>query len=312
MKNKITIPEPCHEDWNKMTPTAKGAFCSSCSKEVKDFTKSSDQEILNVIKNSKNTICGHISSKQMNRPLEPNQINLSKWTIPFAASFSLIVIPFSLSAQSERELIGKVAITKPYNLGEIEVVCSKPKDTIAESRSLKGNFKIEKNIQTDNISEKIKNKIYDSIKVEKASPKLAITPEIIVNGLMLIQPTKKDKKIDSLKAKTRLTSSKDTIRIDTIPFKPQEKKSNVNSKNNQPNANVFPNPTSNWTTIKLEAKGLYNLSMLNSTGQIILKKSFFGTALKVNLTDQPQGLYYISLINSEGIRSKNIKVIKTD
>ena len=309
MKTKITIPEPCNEDWNKMTPTEKGAFCSSCSKEVKDFTKSSDQEILNVIKNSKNSICGHISTKQINRPLKPNKINLSKWTIPFAASFSLIAIPFSLSAQSESNLIGEVAIIKPYNLGKIKAVCSKPIDKIAEPRALKGNFKIGKKTEKDTIPEKINKIIYGDFKTEQTSHTLEITPETIVNGFILLKPTKKN---DSLKIKTRLTDSKDTIRLDTIPFKPQEKKSNIKPKKNQPNANVFPNPTSNWTTIKVETKGLYNLSIFNSTGHIILKKSFFGTALKVNLTDQPQGLYYISLINSDGIKSKNIKVIKTD
>ena len=62
--------------------------------------------------------------------------------------------------------------------------------------------------------------------------------------------------------------------------------------------------------IGLGKKGL--LSIFNSTGTIILKKSFFGTALKVNLERQPQGIYYISIINSEGLKSKNLKVIKTN
>ena len=33
------IPEPCHENWNKMTPQEQGRHCAVCSKVVVDFTK---------------------------------------------------------------------------------------------------------------------------------------------------------------------------------------------------------------------------------------------------------------------------------
>ena len=35
---KITIPTPCHENWNEMTPNEMGRHCTVCSKTVKDFT----------------------------------------------------------------------------------------------------------------------------------------------------------------------------------------------------------------------------------------------------------------------------------
>jgi len=318
MKTKITIPEPCNENWNNMTPTEKGAFCSRCSKEVKDFTKSTDQEILSVIQNSENTICGHISTKQLNRTLPPNEINLSKWMIPFAASFSLIVTPYTLAAQNERMLMGEVAIRKSVTVGKMAVSCAKPIDTIPDLRSLKGNIKIKPTIEVDTIIEQhvkglmstesidtipknFDELIYGDIKIEQTPPKVESTQEIIVSGLMVIEPI----------IKLPITS-KDTIRLDTIPFKPQQNKTNYKQKNNLTNATAFPNPTSNWTTIKVDNEGLYNLSIFNSTGTIILKKSFFGTALKVNLERQPQGIYYISIINSEGLKSKNLKVIKTN
>lgn len=31
---KISIPKPCNENWNEMTPDQQGAFCKVCSKVV--------------------------------------------------------------------------------------------------------------------------------------------------------------------------------------------------------------------------------------------------------------------------------------
>ncbi|EDM43528.1 hypothetical protein SCB49_00725 [unidentified eubacterium SCB49] len=49
---KISIPEPCHEDWNKMTTTERGAFCKVCTKEVIDFTKKIDEDIVKHVLNT--------------------------------------------------------------------------------------------------------------------------------------------------------------------------------------------------------------------------------------------------------------------
>ena len=62
------IPEPCHEDWSQMTPSAKGRFCSSCEKTVIDFTKMSSFEISNYLKeNIHNGVCGRIYKSQLDR-----------------------------------------------------------------------------------------------------------------------------------------------------------------------------------------------------------------------------------------------------
>ncbi|MCL7762414.1 energy transducer TonB [Polaribacter sp. Z014] len=65
-KFKITIPKPCHENWNIMTPMEKGRFCSSCSKTVIDFTKKSTSEIQEYLVENKNQrVCGHFYKKQL-------------------------------------------------------------------------------------------------------------------------------------------------------------------------------------------------------------------------------------------------------
>lgn len=68
MKNyySISIPKPCHEDWNKMTSKDKGRFCNSCVKTVIDFTKMNTSEVQDFIHDNKNNhICGHFKQNQL-------------------------------------------------------------------------------------------------------------------------------------------------------------------------------------------------------------------------------------------------------
>jgi hypothetical protein len=63
-KYKITIPEPCHEDWNKMTPNDNGRFCGSCSKTVVDFTNKLPDEIQAYFLQHTN-VCGRFKKSQL-------------------------------------------------------------------------------------------------------------------------------------------------------------------------------------------------------------------------------------------------------
>lgn len=74
---KPYIPEPCHEDWNAMTPKEKGRFCDVCDKVVVDFTKMSDEEIVEYLQqHSKQKTCGHFKNEQLHQ-LEKLEINFA-------------------------------------------------------------------------------------------------------------------------------------------------------------------------------------------------------------------------------------------
>lgn len=63
---KVNIPTPCHEDWNKMTPTAQGAFCGKCQIDVIDFSEKSNSEIKAIlIENRGKHLCAHIKTSQL-------------------------------------------------------------------------------------------------------------------------------------------------------------------------------------------------------------------------------------------------------
>lgn len=94
MKNyKITIPKPCHEDWNAMTPKEKGRFCSSCAKTVVDFTEKSKKEIQDFFNTNKNKkVCGHFNRKQLDSIVI--QIPESVFTINLSHEQLFIILLF--------------------------------------------------------------------------------------------------------------------------------------------------------------------------------------------------------------------------
>ena len=60
----LSIPTPCHEKASSFTPTSRGSFCSSCQKEVIDFTAWSDERIVRYFAGATNT-CGRFRADQL-------------------------------------------------------------------------------------------------------------------------------------------------------------------------------------------------------------------------------------------------------
>lgn len=88
-KIKISIPKPCHEKWSEMTPTEKGRFCSNCQKNVVDFTKSSDREILLEYNRNEN-LCGQFRASQLDRTLILPKEKKSIWMIAAASIIAFL------------------------------------------------------------------------------------------------------------------------------------------------------------------------------------------------------------------------------
>jgi hypothetical protein len=106
----IQIPKPCHEDWQKMTSTEKGRFCSVCTKEVIDFTSKTDEELVKLLYNSQN-LCGRFKKSQLNREVKlerKSNINLA----PYAAS---LLVPLSLLSNSEANSSTPKNFDKPFS-----------------------------------------------------------------------------------------------------------------------------------------------------------------------------------------------------
>ncbi|MBD3581188.1 carboxypeptidase-like regulatory domain-containing protein [Flavobacterium selenitireducens] len=95
----ISIPKPCLENWNAMTPVDQGRFCASCEKTVYDFTRSSDTEILNVMSGSGN-VCGRFLKSQLGRELIAHKEKSSSWAIAASGILGMLSVA---SAQAQAE-----------------------------------------------------------------------------------------------------------------------------------------------------------------------------------------------------------------
>lgn len=85
----ISIPNHCHESWDRMDATARGAFCHSCQKEVIDFSAMTDREVIEYLERYK-AGCGRFRKDQLNANL----------TIPTVANGTLKWRALLLSALS--------------------------------------------------------------------------------------------------------------------------------------------------------------------------------------------------------------------
>jgi hypothetical protein len=106
---QLSIPEPCHENWDAMTPETQGRFCQSCAKVVVDFTAMSDAELLAFFANKTGqSVCGRLAADQLQQPIQvvkpmPNR----QWFWRYAAAFMLLM------SRSEAKAQGKVLMGKP-------------------------------------------------------------------------------------------------------------------------------------------------------------------------------------------------------
>lgn len=140
-KEMITIPKPCHEDWNKMTPESQGKFCAACQKTVVDFTAMSQEEVLQYLNDYSATpkICGRFRTDQLNTPTVRVPLAHEPIRVPYFSPYAALLVgmlylqsctpgnhpimgavkvPDSIymsqkSAMNEHRLVGEIALEVP-------------------------------------------------------------------------------------------------------------------------------------------------------------------------------------------------------
>ena len=82
---KVVVPSPCSQNWNKMPAQDQGRFCKHCSHVVTDFTRMSDEEVVQyLIQHKHEKVCGHFRNDQLSRlriTVTPAQLQSVNWTV---------------------------------------------------------------------------------------------------------------------------------------------------------------------------------------------------------------------------------------
>ncbi|MBL7732480.1 MAG: carboxypeptidase-like regulatory domain-containing protein [Chitinophagaceae bacterium] len=118
-KLQLSIAEPCHENWDSMTPSQKGKFCGFCQKQVVDFTHMSDRQVIEFFKKpSTGSVCGRFITDQLDR-----EMDIPKKRMPWLKYFFSIALPaFFISKLSAQHKMGMVAKPMPVDTARVNVV----------------------------------------------------------------------------------------------------------------------------------------------------------------------------------------------
>lgn len=296
----VRIPEPCHEDWNKMTVDEKGRFCNVCSKSVVDFTNKTDTEIHSIlIEKSSEKVCGRFKSNQVERPIISSTVIESiRFRKIFLAAALLVFGAFLFSCTDDKgQMMGEPAFEQikkelPKELQAIAIDTSKI-NTIEPSQIVSvGEVMIAGGLHYEYVPEAIPDTIPEITVVDTLD---YLIPNNSMTGAVVYQ--KEDVIIDE-----------ETKKINEEIKTPVEQKQ----------FNLFPNPSNGVFTIEYELRSqtLVELAVYDMTGSLVkqiikpMKQQSGIYQMPINLSDLPSGIYVCRLTKDGKVETKQVVVTK--
>ena len=304
---QLTIPIPCHEDWDAMTPVDKGKFCGSCQKHVVDFSNMSDRQVAEFFKKpSSGSVCGRFMNDQLDR-----SIDIPGKRIPWVKYFFQIALPAFLltlkssaqKSQGKIKINAVVAKNKPVigdtlTLPEIVI-------TSVNSQQMKGKI-------VPNISNLLSSRILGPDIITTKSPDISASRDLSIcsaNPLQQLTGTLGGVIVIAGGVSVRKTPAKKRKLIPLITQIFKDSSAN--------NFSVFPNPVVSGTSITLNWKqseeGNYSVQLVDLPGQIVHQKEIAinkkDKQLHINIPAVAAGNYFLVLINKKTSKKSTEKII---
>ncbi|MEO8403805.1 MAG: carboxypeptidase-like regulatory domain-containing protein [Chitinophagaceae bacterium] len=104
---KITISQPCQENWGMMEQKDKGRFCQQCQKTIVDFSLLSDEALYQYFKTNGAISCGRFHNDQLNKIINPpaaKRFRLEKFYKAAATLFAFLSMKYA-GATDKKEKI---------------------------------------------------------------------------------------------------------------------------------------------------------------------------------------------------------------
>lgn len=345
-KIQLTIPTPCHENWEAMTPVDKGRFCAACQKQVMDFSNMNDRQVAEFFKKpSTGSVCGRFMPNQLQRDME-----IPVKRIPWVKYFFQFAIPaFFVSAKARAQGEVRVVSSKPVvhteqqeTVGKfVPAVCSLPVPRNTPALSVKNNQITVRGLVTDEynspmryVSVMIKGTKHGTLtdstglfRIAVPAGEKKITIQVSCVGFETME---KEISTDELINETiiRMPSLIPIIAGEVVVVKAKNKKKKAISEPvplteerivtvKETTFKLFPNPIASGGNLNIEWKqqdeGYYNLEILSLAGQIIKQQTIWidkeARLLSIDLPAANPGTYIIRLSNTKTGKAYSEKII---
>lgn len=326
-KFQLQIPEPCHEDWNKMTSCNSGKFCNSCQKNVIDFTGMSDQQLVAFFKKPHNDqVCGRFSDEQLNR-----DFSIPKKRIPWTKYLVQVLLPVfitgmksysqgspkvtvetlqepgkCLNSEIGKSIIGDTTISSNKIYGQVvdekgipvpfaTIIIKDTQHGVAADAS--GNFCINRSGNKKNIT-----LVISSVGYQSSEKKVNIEKNEVVKIELMIQ--------------TAVLGEVGLIIVKNPPKKNSRLISNIKYFFKVDSLNINPNPAKPGTEIKIELKrnasSDYLIQLFSLQGQLIKSYGVLNSEsgkLSLLLPDIKPGAYLIKIEDKKTRQIQSKKLI---
>jgi hypothetical protein len=335
-KIQLTIPKPCHEDWNSMTTEQKGRFCSSCQKTVIDFSNMSDRQVAEFFKKPPGNICGRLHNDQLNRPITVSHQSKSrishffKCTVP---AFLLMLKSCTVKNETSvklnennsnntltisNKIIGKLSINgnnivyETINL-ETTMGIILPEIPSIDTNNITGDVQVfssekdKEHCQTKNELVSIMGEIAAEVIDRDQNGKIVPTDTLHFKDTVLTNEpyTKGDIKVLE---EAYIDNSKN-LNSETTEFD-----FNNSHQNRELDFIAYPNPVKRGGVLNISIPATFNsysLQLFSSTGQLVVQRQVNKnqSLLSFTLPQTVPGMYFIRMIDENKTSVKAIQIL---